>query len=234
VRVLAVGAHPDDLVILCGGTLARYVAEGHEVTMVDVTRGDRGSFVHTSDEIAAIRSIESERAATVIGASYAGMGLSDGDVLSQDRRQREMFIDLVRSVRPDVIISHSPNDYMADHNEVARLVFDTSFLSSLPLLVTSRPAHAVVPALYQMDTLAGAGFVPTEYVDISAVIETKVRALEEHKSQLTWLRDHDGVDIVEQVRTSARYRGAQCGVPCAEGFVPVLTWLRGRTHRVLP
>jgi LmbE family N-acetylglucosaminyl deacetylase len=234
VRVLAVGAHPDDLVILCGGTLARYVRDGHEVTMVDVTRGDRGSFVHTSDEIAAIRAVESERAAAVIGASHIGLGLSDGDVLSQDRGQRQMVVDLVRQVRPDVIISHSPNDYMADHNEVATLVFDASFLATLPLLVTSQPAHGVVPALYRMDTLAGAGFEPSEFVDISEVIDTKVRALEEHQSQLTWLRDHDGVDIVDQVRTSARYRGGQCGVAYAEGFVPVLTWLRGRTYRVLP
>ena len=54
-RVLAVGAHPDDLEILCGGTLARFVQEGHEVVMCHATRGDRGSFVHTSEEIARIR-----------------------------------------------------------------------------------------------------------------------------------------------------------------------------------
>jgi LmbE family N-acetylglucosaminyl deacetylase len=234
VRVLAVGAHPDDLVILCAGTLARYAADGHAVAMVDVTRGDRGSFVHTAEEIAAIRARESRAAAEVIGAEYVGLGLSDGEVFSQDRRQREMVIDLIRSARPDVIISHSPNDYMADHNETARLVFDASFLASLPLLVTSHPAHDQVPPLYQMDTLAGVGFQPAEYVDISATIGDKIRMLEAHQSQLTWLRDHDGVDIVEQVRTTARFRGNQCGVACAEGFVPVLTWLRGRPYRVLP
>src|SRR5438045_2589106 len=54
-RVLAVGAHPDDLEILCGGTLARFVREGHEVVMCHATLGDRGSFVHTSEEIGRIR-----------------------------------------------------------------------------------------------------------------------------------------------------------------------------------
>jgi N-acetylglucosamine malate deacetylase 1 len=234
VRVLAVGAHPDDLVILCAGTLVRYIADGSTVTMVDVTRGDRGSFIHSADEIAAIRERESRRAAEIAGADYVALGLSDGDVFAADRRQREIVVDLIRQVRPDVIISHSPNDYMTDHNEVAQLVFDASFLASLPLLRTSHPAHDLVPPLYRMDTLAGVGFDPVEYVDIGATIETKVAMLEAHESQLTWLRDHDGVEIVDQVRTSARFRGGQCGVAYAEGFVPVLTWLRGRTYRVLP
>jgi LmbE family N-acetylglucosaminyl deacetylase len=233
-RVLAVGAHPDDLVILCGGTLARYAAAGDAVTMVDVTRGDRGSFVHTEDEIAAIRAAESRQAAEMIGAEYVSLGLSDGEVLASDGRQREMVIDLIRQVRPDILITHAPNDYMADHNEVSRLVFDTSFLASLPLLRTSLPAHSVVPPLYHMDTLAGVAFDPVEYVDISTTIDLKVRMLEAHQSQLTWLRDHDGVDIVEQIRTTARFRGAQCGVAFAEGFVPARTWLRVRPFRVLP
>ena len=56
-RVMAIGAHPDDLEILCAGTLARYAAEGHAVTMCHVARGDRGSYEHTRDEIAAIRDL---------------------------------------------------------------------------------------------------------------------------------------------------------------------------------
>src|SRR5439155_3780498 len=76
-RVLAVGAHPDDLEILCGGTLARYVQEGHEVVMCHATRGDRGSFIHTSEEIAQIRGEEAARAAEIAGAQYVSLGLHD-------------------------------------------------------------------------------------------------------------------------------------------------------------
>ena len=83
-------------------------------------------------------------------------------------------------------------------------------------------------------TLMGLGFQPTEYVDVSAVIDTKTAMLEAHQSQLTWLRDHDGVDVVEQMRTVSRFRGLQCGVEYAEGFVPCLTWLRPTTSRLLP
>jgi LmbE family N-acetylglucosaminyl deacetylase len=233
-RVLAVGAHPDDLVILCGGTLARYAAAGHEITMVDVTRGDRGSFVHTSEEIARIRASESARAAETIGATYVGLGLSDGEVFSQERAQRALVIDLIRDARPDVIITHSPNDYMADHNEVSRLVFDASFLATLPLLETARAAHDQVTPLFFLDTLAGLDFRPTEWVDISETIETKLDMLRAHESQLRWLREHDGVDIVEQVRTTSAFRGNQAGVTYAEAFRASDAWLRVRTKRMLP
>ena len=70
-KVLAVGAHPDDLEILCGGTLARFAQDGHEVVMCHVSRGDRGSFVHTSEEISRIRSEEAGRSLPM-GPSGAG------------------------------------------------------------------------------------------------------------------------------------------------------------------
>jgi N-acetylglucosamine malate deacetylase 1 len=233
-RVLAVGAHPDDLEILCGGTLARFAREGHEVVMCHASRGDKGSFVHGSEELVRIRAEEARRAAEVAGAEYATLGLSDGEVLAADPDQRRIVVDLVRDARPDVIITHFPGDYMGDHNEISKLVFECSFHATLPLLETSRPPHASVTPLYYMDTVMGLGFSPTEYVDVSDVIDVKAAMLEAHESQLTWLRDHDGVDIVEQMKTTSRFRGQQCGVQYAEGFVQCLTWLRGTTRRLLP
>jgi LmbE family N-acetylglucosaminyl deacetylase len=233
-RVLAVAAHPDDLELLCGGTLARFVAEGHEVVMCHVCAGDRGSFVHTSEEIAAIRLEEARRAAAVAGAGHAALGLSDGEVNAGDPDQRRMVVDLVRAARPELILTHAPGDYMADHNEVAKLVLDAAFLATLPLLETEQPAHDVVAAIYHFDTVAGVGFAPTEYVDVSGHLDTKLAMLAEHRSQLEWLRDHDGVDILEQTRTHTAFRGYQAGVAYAEGFAPAPAWLRNRTVRLLP
>lgn len=233
-RVLAVGAHPDDLEILCGGTLARYVREGHEVVMCHASRGDRGSFVHTREEIARIRGEESREAAAIAGAEYATLGFSDGEILAGDAEQRRAVVDLVREARPDVIITHSPGDYMSDHNEISKLVFDCSFHATLPLFETARPHHGRVTPIFYMDTVMGVGFLPTEYVDVTETIETKVAMLEAHRTQLTWLRDHDGVDIVEQMRTTTRFRGQQCGAAYAEGFRPCAAWLRGTTRRLLP
>ena len=222
-RVLAVGAHPDDLEILCGGTLARFVREGHDVVMCHAALGDRGSFVHTSEEIAAIRGEEARRAAELCGARHATLGLTR----RRDERRRPASSGGSWSTscarrRPDLIITHHPHDYMGDHNELSRLVFDCSFHATLPLYETGKPHHATVTPIYYMDTIMGLGFQPTEYVDVSAVIDTKAAMLEAHASQLTWLRDHDGIDIVEQMRTATRFRGLQCGAQYAEGFVPCL------------
>lgn len=233
-KVLAVGAHPDDLEILCGGTLARYVEEGHEVVMCHVTKGDRGSFEYTSEEVTAIRHEEAREAARIAGAEHVSLGISDGEVNASDPAQRLLVVDLVRESRPDLIITHSTGDYMADHNEVSRLVFDASFLSSLPLLETAKPAHPVVAPIYYMETVAGLGFTPTEFVDVSSTIEKKVQMLEAHASQLRWLKDHDGADIVENLRVATAYRGLQCGVAYAEGFNSCSAWLRGTTKRLLP
>lgn len=233
-RVLAVGAHPDDLEILCGGTLARFVAEGHEVVMCNATYGDRGSFEHTSEEIARIRLAEARRAAEIAGAEHATLGFSDSEVNAGDRDQLLAVVDLVRDTRPDLVITHSPEDYMSDHNEISKLVFAASFHATLPLLETGKPHHGVVAPLYYMDTLMGLGFQPVEYVDVTSTIETKTAMLEAHESQLGWLRDHDGVDVVEQMRTTTRFRGQQCGAAYAEGFAPCLTWLRATTRRLLP
>jgi LmbE family N-acetylglucosaminyl deacetylase len=234
VRVLAVGAHPDDLEILCAGTLARYAREGHEVWMCHATTGDMGSLVLGRKEISRVRLKEACRSAQIIRAAHRCLGLGDGEVNAADPEQKRLLVDLVREARPDVIITHAPNDYMGDHNETSKLVFECSFYATFKNLETERPRHEAVTPIFYMDTIAGLGFVPTEYVDITESIETKAQMLEAHQSQLAWLRDHDGVDIVEEMRTAARYRGQQCGVRYAEGFVQCLTWLRGTTRRLLP
>ncbi len=233
-RVLAVGGHPDDLESLCGGTLARFAREGHEVVMCHVANGNKGSFEHSSEETARIRTGEARRAAELCGATHITLGVPDGEVLSADRAQRSLVVDLVRDAMPDLIITHFPGDYHNDHNETSRLVFDASFLASVPLFVSGKPHHDKVTPIYYTDTLAGLGFVPTEFVDISEVIGIKEAMLRAHESQVAWMCDHDGVDLVEHMKIANAFRGQQCGVAYAEGFAPCLTGLRCTTKRLLP
>lgn len=233
-KVLAIGAHPDDLEILCGGTLARYARDGAEVTMCSVGNGNRGSFVHSREEIAAIRAKEAADSAAIIGARSVILGIGDTELNSSDIEQRLIVTELVRSVEPDVIITHFPEDYMPDHNEVSRLVEAASFFATVPLYETASPATKEVAPLFYMDTLGGVGFVPTEYVDISSVQDIKLRALGCHDSQVGWLLEHDGLDTLGNTRTSDAYRGNQCGVVAAEGFRPSLRYLRLRAGRLLP
>ena len=121
---------------------------------------------------------------------------------------------------------------MPDHREVSKLVFDASFVASVPQY--GAPGKAAVTPIYYMDNLAGMNFEPTEFVDISDELETKIQMLECHHSQLDWMREHDHIDFADMVRTCSRYRGYQCGAEYAEGFRMCKAYLKGTTKRLLP
>jgi LmbE family N-acetylglucosaminyl deacetylase len=235
-RVLAVGAHPDDLEILCAGTLARYRQAGHDVVMAHLCNGDCGHFVIPSEELSAMRAGEAAKAAEVIGAELLSLGIGDCDLRADDLQARQGVVDLIREARPDVIITHTPDDYMPDHVATSELVFFASFAASLPHWRTGKdiPAHVAVPPIYYMDTLAGTGFIPEEYVDITPVFEKKLEMLKCHQSQVTWLQEHDGIDLEDFVTVMARARGLQCGVRYAEGFRQLRRWPRIVPRRLLP
>src|SRR5688572_24212078 len=104
-RVLAVGAHPDDLEITCGGTLARYARAGHTVVMAHLLNGDKGHYRMAPAELVKIRREEARRAAAVIGAESVTLDMPDG-MLYSCAETRQRVIDLVREVKPDVVITH--------------------------------------------------------------------------------------------------------------------------------
>jgi len=232
-RVLAVGCHPDDLEILCGGTLARYASAGHAVVMAVVANGDKGHFEIPSDQLARIRHEEFRASAGVIGAETIYVGVPDGQVYP-DHKTRCKLIEVVRQARPDLVITHDPNDYFGDHTTVSHLVCDASYLGAAPLFKGKQPAIRSVPPVFFMDTVMGVRFDPEHYVDISDTMETKLEMLAKHQTQLTWLHQHDGVDILGNVRTVARFRGLQCGVEYAEAFRTHAVWGRQATRRLLP
>ena len=232
-NVLAVGAHPDDLEILCGGTLARCVARGDRVTMLVMTDGSAGHAEIPPGELARIRRGEAESSARLIGAELVWLGLRDEFVFN-DEPTRLLLLNAVRGAAPDLILTHYPDDYHPDHRATSRAVLDASFIMGLPNVVTENPACPGVPALYYFDTLAGLGFLPTEYVDVSDVWQTKAAMLACHRSQVDWLQYHDDIDITAFMETVARFRGLQCGVTHAEGFRPADTWPRRRPCRLLP
>ena len=232
-RVLAVGAHPDDLEIGCAGTLALYRQRGDEVVMCYATNGNQGHFHIMPDELGRIRHHEAERATQVIGAEFLWLDYND-QLMEEDMATRMRFVEMIRETRPDLVLTHPPDDYIQDHRYVSRLVFEATFLATVPHVESPSPYHTKLAPLYYMDPLAGVGFLPEEYVDISETIETKLQMLSQHESQLKWLKEHDDIDILEFVRTVARFRGLQCGVKYAEGFRPLRVWGRMLTRRLLP
>ena len=234
-KVLAIGCHPDDLEIGCGGTLALYARNGHSVFMCHVANGDMGHAVIMPGDLASIRTTEAEASGAVLGAKKViNLNVHDLFVDSHNEDQVSKVVEVIREVCPDIIITHSPDDYMRDHVETSRLVFNASFSSSIPHYFTETRSWPAIVPVYYMDTLAGVGFLPEEYTDITDTLELKLNALEKHESQLKWMRDHDGIDFLDFVRTVSKFRGLQSGVKYAEGFRSCRSWPRQTTKRLLP
>ncbi len=231
-NVLAIGCHPDDIEIACSGTLAKCVKRGDKVTACHVANGNMGHEIIKPDELRLMRAEEARRAGAMAGVDVVTMDIGDLLPNGASVEQRDKIAELIIRTQPDFIITHSPTDYMCDHREVSKLVFDASFVASVPQYGPQGKA-AVVP-LYYMDHLAGVHFEPTEYVDISEEIDLKLKMLACHESQLKWMLDHDHIDFSEFVETCSRFRGLQCGVRYAEAFRQEPVWPRMVTRRLLP
>ena len=235
-NILAVGANPDDVEFLCSGTLAVYAKRGDSIAISYLTTGDKGTKEIPPEEMAAIRKKEAEDAARVIDADVFPLNVPDGEV-EVSLALRRKLVEIVRQTKPDVLITHYPRDYMSDHNNTSRLVFEASFWagsSSFPGDPGTAPYHVFRPPVFYMDTVGGIGFVPEEYVDITDVIDLKIEMLSQHKSQLQYMKERDGFDFLDYMKTAARYRGYQCGVAYAEGFVRERVYPSLSTKRILP
>ncbi|MCB5906934.1 PIG-L deacetylase family protein [Streptomyces pinistramenti] len=217
-RVLAMGAHPDDVELFCAGTLAHYVRQGAHVTVAVLTNGELGSRTLSPEETAVVREKEALRAAGVLGAELLWTGAPDGFLFDTPEVRRQA-VDVVRRSRPDVIFAHHPGDYHPDHRMVAQLASAARLLARETSLVSSYPATDRVAPLFYMDTLLGTGGgSPDVWVDISDTMGTKEAMLAEHLSQNDARRRRKGADFVDLTKQQAAFRGQQVGVRHAEVF----------------
>jgi len=201
-KIVCVGAHPDDPESGCGGTLARYAALGHAVTIVYLTRGERGIEGKSLDEAARIRTAECDAACRIIGAKPAFFGQIDG-ATEVTRAQVDAMQRLLATQTPDVLYTHWPVDTHMDHQVASMLTIRAWMNLKTPLLY-----------FFEVDTGSQTEeFLPNTYVDVSPVLDQKKRALFAHVSQ-------DGQGIWrEHHEVMAQWRGREAGVAAAEAFV---------------
>lgn len=233
-RVLAIMCHPDDMELNCAGTLLKYKKQGHTVITCHVANGNMGHFTIMPDELREIRNLEAQRAAAIAGYEVVNADIGDLCVNSASEEQLNKMIKIIRDAKPDVIITHSPDDYCSDHVETSKLVFNASFSASCPHFKPELGEPTDVVPLYYVEHDDGINFIPTEYVDITEEMETKEEMLKCHESQLKWIKEHDGIDIVANQRIRAAFWGGQCRAKYAEVFKQFKGSGRMRTYRVLP
>lgn len=197
-KVLAIGAHPDDLEYGCGGALVRHAQRGDEVYLAVVTDGGQGGDPAT-------RRREQLDAAKILGAQETFF-LDFPDTRFECDRESIMRVEeVVRRVDPGIVYTHYPEDTHQDHRNVARAVV---------------PAARSVPSLLHFEGLSSTGFAPTVFVNIGRVLHQKLASLEGHASQME-RTNIESMNILDISRAAASFRGIQGRVTYAEGFVAV-------------
>lgn len=217
-KVIAFSPHPDDVEILCSGTLAKYASQGHDVAIAYVTNGNVGSPTLSLAETAATREREARASCAVIGAKCFWMGYDD-EFLYDAPEVRRHFIDVLREFQPDLVLGpDKDHDYHTDHIRTGHILWDTQIMTTVPNIATAHGPCGHHAELWFFDTIAGLNFLPEFYVDITDHWETKKRMIESHASQNDWLMDQYGLTAVYYGETQSRFRGFQTGCPFAEAF----------------
>lgn len=177
VDLLAIGAHPDDVELTCGGTLLVTARQGYRTGVVDLTGGETGT--HGSS---AIRADEAARAAEVLGvAERRNAGLPDAGLFNTDATRR-VVVELIRHFRPRVVILPYPIGRHPDHRIASELCRDASYLAGLRNYPADGPPHRPDKVLYTLAYREDA-VKPTFVVDVSDVFETKLAAIRCYASQ---------------------------------------------------
>jgi N-acetylglucosamine malate deacetylase 1 len=202
-NVVVVGAHPDDPETGCGGTIALYTEQGHNVTIVYLTRGEAGIPGKTHAEAAQIRTAESEKACAILKAKPVFAGQIDGDTFVNNTRYEE-FRKLLGAENPDIVFAHWPVDSHRDHRAASLLTYDA-------WLAGGRQFD-----LYYFEVDQGEQtqiFHPTHYVDIDSTLQLKHDACFAHASQLP------ATSFWPLHTKMQEFRGIECGVKNAEAFI---------------
>jgi len=232
-RLLILGAHPDDADYAAGGTAALYRAAGHTVRMVSLTNGDAGHHARPGPALATRRAAEAKAAGNVIGAAYDLLDIHDGELLPT-LENRCKIIRLIREFNPDLILTHRPNDYHPDHRYTSQLVQDAAYMITVPAVVPGtkhllkNPVIAYLPDEFQKPY----PFEATVAVDVGPVLEKIVEMLHCHASQFyEWLPYNTGKLeevpaeggarrgwLAEQVKSRLRKQAARFRAALVRGY----------------
>ena len=222
----AIAAHPDDIEFLMAGTLIRLAAAGYEIHYLNVANGCCGTAQYDRETIAQMRRQEAKEAAESIGATFHDSLCNDIEIF-YERETLARLTSIVRDIAPEIVLTHSPVDYMEDHTNTCRLAVTAAFSRGMPNFPVDPPRDAVSQPVtlyhaqpYSHHDPLGNVVLPDLFVDVSDVLERKVAMLACHKSQKDWLDESQGHDsYLETLRDLDAEAGRMSGrFEYAEGW----------------
>ena len=227
-RAIAIAAHPDDIEYVMAGTLLRLKEAGWGIHYLNLSSGNCGSLTMNREETARVRRLEAIQAAETLGASYHESMGDDLEIIYSVERIRQVAA-VIREVTPQIVLTHSPQDYMEDHMETCRIAVTAAFAHSVPnfesvpgrapaaleegITVYHAMPHGLRDGLRQR-IRAGA------YVDTGSVHALKMQALAAHASQQHWLQHTQGMNsYLQAMEDMSREVGRMSGrFDLAEGW----------------
>jgi N-acetylglucosamine malate deacetylase 1 len=215
--ILAFGAHPDDVELGCGGTIAKEIALGKKVGIIDLTRGELGT-----RGSAEIRDQEANKAAEILGVSVReNLNMRDGFFINDEKHQLEI-IEIIRRYQPEIVLCNAIDDRHSDHAKGSKLVSDACFLSGLVKIGTKTKMAWRPKVVYHY--IQWKNITPDFVVDISGYTDVKIASILAYGSQFY---DPNSTEpetpiatknFLESLNYRSRELGRIVGVDHAEGF----------------
>ena len=197
---IAIAAHPDDIEFCMAGTLLLLKAVGWEIHYLNLSSGNCGSMTMSAARTRTVRRAEAKRAAKILGAHWHAPMCDDLEILYEVKMLRRLAA-VIRDVKPGIVLTHSPQDYMEDHMNTSRLAVTAAFSRGMPNFKTTPARRAVegdVTVYHAMPHGLRDGLrrriVPGLFVNTGTVHATKRESLAAHVSQKAWLDASQGMD----------------------------------------
>lgn len=235
-NVLAIGAHPDDLEFMCGGTLLKCKERGDKIFVAMTTSGNTGSnVIATKEETAATREAEQLACCEYYGAQTMFLRFDDEGLLDTPET-RQAVLNAIRGANPDLILCNPPWDPSPDHGMTGKLVTDV--LSSLcrKQIATEYPPMNKMPSVFFYSKDAMLDFPADIYVDITEQIAVKRELCNMHTSQHAWIAATSGSEdyFSRSCEIRSRYTGLQADCDYAEGYMAHMVIGHSPNYKLLP
>ncbi len=214
-HLMVVGAHCGDAEIMAGGVVAKYTRAGHKATFVHLTPGEKGHRTKSPEEYAQQKIEEAKAAARVFGADVRFLPYRDAELPNNDE-VRFALCDLIREVKPTILITHWKGSIHKDHEITHYIVNDARFYAALPAIKRDLPHHGCWALYYAENWEDPQGFEPDTYIDISDVFDQYIEGISQYELFRGGISSFRYMDYYKAL---AVMRGCLSGFQYAECFM---------------